>query len=61
MQATALRARPDFADLPVGVPFPAAPRRPRWMHVAKRAIDVVLATALLTLTAPVVLLYTSIV
>ncbi|BDE07676.1 hypothetical protein WPS_29520 [Vulcanimicrobium alpinum] len=56
MQATALRARPDFADLPVGVPFPAAPPRPRWMHVAKRAIDIVLATALLTFTAPVVLL-----
>jgi lipopolysaccharide/colanic/teichoic acid biosynthesis glycosyltransferase len=42
-------------DLPAGIPFPAAPARPGWYHAAKRAIDVGLSLALLTLTAPVVL------
>jgi lipopolysaccharide/colanic/teichoic acid biosynthesis glycosyltransferase len=44
------------ADLPAGVPFPAAPARPGWYAVAKRALDVVLSLALLALTSPAVLL-----
>ena len=48
-------ALPEPGGLPVGVPFPAAPARPAWYGPAKRAIDVVLATALLLLTAPFVL------
>lgn len=48
-------ARPGLADLPVGIPFPAAPARPAWYHLAKRTLDVTLAAALLILTAPVVL------
>ncbi len=47
--------QPSAADLPAGIPLPAAPARPAWYHVAKRAIDVGLALALLMLTAPVVL------
>jgi len=48
-------ASAEAADLPVGVPFPPAPARPGWYHAAKRAIDVVLALAILIVTAPVVL------
>ena len=29
-------------DLPVGVPFPAAPARPGWYVPAKRALDIAL-------------------
>ena len=45
-----------FPHLPVGVPFPAAPARPGWYHAGKRALDVVLALAVLALTSPFVLL-----
>ena len=48
-------ASSQAADLPVGVPFPQAPARPGWYHAAKRASDVVLALAILIVTAPVVL------
>ncbi|HEX3463913.1 MAG TPA: sugar transferase [Candidatus Elarobacter sp.] len=47
---------PEPPDLPVGIPFPAAPARPGWYHAAKRGADVVLAVAILIVTAPVVLL-----
>ena len=46
---------PSLSDLPVGVPFPAAPARPGWFAPAKRALDVGFAAGLLILTAPVVL------
>ena len=46
---------PDLADLPVGVPFPAAPARPGWFGPAKRALDVVVALAVLVVTSPLVL------
>ncbi|MBV8750881.1 MAG: sugar transferase, partial [Candidatus Eremiobacteraeota bacterium] len=45
-----------LSDLPVGIPFPAAPARPAWYGFAKRSLDVVVSLALLTVTAPVVLL-----
>jgi lipopolysaccharide/colanic/teichoic acid biosynthesis glycosyltransferase len=47
--------RPELGDLPVGIPFPAAPARPGWYHAVKRGLDVVLALAILLLTAPLVL------
>jgi lipopolysaccharide/colanic/teichoic acid biosynthesis glycosyltransferase len=47
--------RPGLSDLPVGVPFPAAPARPAWFAPAKRSLDIGLAAGLLILTAPVVL------
>ena len=49
-----LEAR-DPRDLPVGVPFPAAPARPAWYDVAKRGIDIGLAVAILAVSSPVVL------
>ena len=49
-------SRTPAGDLPAGIPFPEAPARPAWYGPAKRALDVVLALALLLLTAPVVLL-----
>ncbi|MDB5039921.1 MAG: Undecaprenyl-phosphate galactose phosphotransferase [Candidatus Eremiobacteraeota bacterium] len=49
-------SRPDLAELPVGVPFPASPARPRWYAVAKRAIDMVFAATILLVTLPVVAL-----
>jgi lipopolysaccharide/colanic/teichoic acid biosynthesis glycosyltransferase len=55
MSATTL-GQPDLADLPVGVPFPAAPPRPRWYHGAKRTFDIVLALVVLIVTAPIVVL-----
>ena len=48
------RLRADLAELPVGIPFPAAPGRPGWFALAKRAIDIVLALAILVVTAPVI-------
>ncbi|HEY6234823.1 MAG TPA: sugar transferase [Candidatus Elarobacter sp.] len=48
--------RPGDGRLPAGIPFPEAPARPGWYAPAKRAVDVGLALALLTVTAPVVLL-----
>jgi lipopolysaccharide/colanic/teichoic acid biosynthesis glycosyltransferase len=50
-----LEAR-DPGDLPVGVPFPAAPARPAWYDVAKRGIDIGLAVAILAVSSPVVLI-----
>jgi lipopolysaccharide/colanic/teichoic acid biosynthesis glycosyltransferase len=44
----------DLAELPVGVPFPAAPARPGWYFGAKRAIDVVLALSILVVASPVI-------
>jgi lipopolysaccharide/colanic/teichoic acid biosynthesis glycosyltransferase len=55
MSAVELRTPPELPDLPVGVPFPPAPPRPGWYAPAKRALDVVLALAILLLTSPVVL------
>jgi len=57
MSAVELRAieAPDPRDLPVGVPFPAAPARPVWYDVVKRAIDISLALAILAITSPIVL------
>jgi len=57
MSALELRAieAPDPRDLPVGVPFPAAPARPAWYDVAKRGIDISLALAILAVTSPIVL------
>jgi lipopolysaccharide/colanic/teichoic acid biosynthesis glycosyltransferase len=49
-----LEAR-DPGDLPVGVPFPAAPARPAWYDVAKRGIDIGLAVAILAISSPIVL------
>jgi len=49
------RLRADLAELPVGVPFPAAPSRPGWFAVTKRAIDIVLGLAILIVAAPVIL------
>ena len=49
-------SRPGLAELPVGVPFPACPARPRWYAVAKRAIDMVFAATILLVTLPVVAL-----
>jgi lipopolysaccharide/colanic/teichoic acid biosynthesis glycosyltransferase len=48
-------SRPRDGGLPAGIPFPDAPARPGWYAPAKRALDVVLALALLIATAPVVL------
>ncbi|HYW52460.1 MAG TPA: sugar transferase [Candidatus Elarobacter sp.] len=48
-------SRGGVAELPVGVPFPAAPARPGWYAPAKRGIDVVLSVLILILTSPVVL------
>jgi lipopolysaccharide/colanic/teichoic acid biosynthesis glycosyltransferase len=45
-----------LAELPVGVPFPAAPGRPVWYALAKRAIDVAFAATILLVTLPVVAL-----
>jgi lipopolysaccharide/colanic/teichoic acid biosynthesis glycosyltransferase len=45
-----------LAELPVGVPFPAAPGRPVWYALAKRAIDVAFAVTILLVTLPVVAL-----
>jgi lipopolysaccharide/colanic/teichoic acid biosynthesis glycosyltransferase len=56
MSVAELRARPELAELPVGVPFPAAPARPAWYAVAKRAIDIVLASTILVLSFPIVAL-----
>ncbi|HEY0394251.1 MAG TPA: sugar transferase [Candidatus Elarobacter sp.] len=58
MSVTELRSasRPDLSALPVGVPFPKAPPRPGWYAPAKRALDVVLALAILIVSSPVVLL-----
>ena len=50
------RLRADSVDLPVGVPFPAAPERPAWYRAAKRTIDVVLASVVLLAASPVILL-----
>lgn len=47
---------PDTGALPVGVPFPPAPARPVWFHLAKRALDLLLSLAILILTSPLVLL-----
>ncbi len=57
MSAVELRAIEalDPRDLPVGVPFPAAPARPVWYDVAKRAIDISFALAILAITSPIVL------
>ncbi|GAC1580716.1 MAG: hypothetical protein NVS3B7_15440 [Candidatus Elarobacter sp.] len=55
MSVVELRTQPLLRDLPVGVPFPAAPRRPAWYGFAKRSIDVVLSVGILALTAPVVI------
>jgi len=57
MSVTELRPSPtpSFAELPVGVPFPAAPPRPAWQRSAKRAIDVVLALTFLIVALPVIL------
>ena len=55
MSVTELRLREDAPDLPAGVRFPAAPARPGWYFPAKRATDIVLASAVLVVTAPVVL------
>jgi lipopolysaccharide/colanic/teichoic acid biosynthesis glycosyltransferase len=49
-----LEAR-DPRDLPVGVPFPAAPARPAWYDATKRGIDICLAVAILAISSPVVL------
>ena len=43
-------------ELPVGVPFPAAPSRPRWYAPAKRALDVTVALVVLLLASPVLVL-----
>jgi lipopolysaccharide/colanic/teichoic acid biosynthesis glycosyltransferase len=58
MSVTEVRRSPqsDLAELPVGVPFPSAPARPRWYAVAKRAIDIVFAATILLVTLPVVAL-----
>jgi lipopolysaccharide/colanic/teichoic acid biosynthesis glycosyltransferase len=48
--------RRETAELPAGIPFPAAPARPGWYGAGKRAIDVVLSLAILIVTAPAVLL-----
>ena len=45
----------EVPELPVGVPFPSAPARPRWYGVAKRALDVALALAILAVAAPILL------
>jgi lipopolysaccharide/colanic/teichoic acid biosynthesis glycosyltransferase len=45
---------PDLSDLPVGVPFPAAPERPGWFGPAKRALDVGLALLILIAGSPVI-------
>ena len=50
-----LHAPADLSDLPVGVPFPAAPARPAWFAPTKRALDVGLALALLLASSPVIL------
>ena len=55
MSALELQTPPELSHLPVGVPFPPAPPRPGWYAPAKRALDVVLALAILVLTSPVVL------
>ena len=57
MSAVEVRPAPhrDLADLPVGVPFPAAPSRPGWYAPVKRAIDVGLALAFLLVSSPVIL------
>ncbi|MBV8369444.1 MAG: sugar transferase [Candidatus Eremiobacteraeota bacterium] len=55
MNALELPGAPDLSDLPVGVPMPSAPARPGWYAPAKRALDVVLALAILALSSPVVL------
>ncbi len=47
-------AEPDLSDLPVGIPFPAAPVRPSWFGPLKRALDVTLALVFLLATAPVI-------
>ncbi len=46
---------PDLSDLPVGVPFPAAPARPAWYGPAKRGLDVALALLFLAVSSPIVL------
>jgi lipopolysaccharide/colanic/teichoic acid biosynthesis glycosyltransferase len=58
MSVTELRPSPqsDLAELPVGVPFPLAPGRPRWYAFAKRAIDIAFAATILLVTFPVVAL-----
>ncbi len=58
MSVAELRSGPrsHLAELPVGVPFPAAPRRPGWYALAKRAIDVAFAATILVVTFPVVAL-----
>jgi lipopolysaccharide/colanic/teichoic acid biosynthesis glycosyltransferase len=55
MSATELRLRGEALNLPAGVLFPAAPARPGWYVPAKRAIDIGLSLAILTVTAPIVL------
>ncbi|HEX3469437.1 MAG TPA: sugar transferase [Candidatus Elarobacter sp.] len=58
MSALELRqlVAPDTSALPVGVPFPPAPARPVWFHLAKRGLDFVLSLAILIATSPLVLL-----
>jgi len=51
----AVRDSRAVEDLPIGVPFPAAPARPAWYGPAKRALDVALSLAILTVTLPVTL------
>jgi lipopolysaccharide/colanic/teichoic acid biosynthesis glycosyltransferase len=58
MSVVELRSNPrsGLAELPVGVPFPSAPVRPRWYAIVKRAIDIVFAATILLVTLPVVVL-----
>lgn len=46
---------PALEHLPLGVPFPSAPARPRWYVPAKRAMDISLSLAFLIASGPVVL------
>jgi lipopolysaccharide/colanic/teichoic acid biosynthesis glycosyltransferase len=45
----------ELPDLPVGVPFPAAPARPGWFAPTKRVLDVGLGLVLLLVSSPVIL------
>jgi len=54
MSVLQLDALPRLEGLPQGVPFPAAPPRPRWYVSTKRAMDVVLSLGFLVATAPIV-------
>ena len=54
MSVAEVSVRARMPHLPDGVPFPAAPSRPRWYIPAKRALDIVLSLAILVVAAPIV-------